>query len=196
VLLTVISQADTLARCVSDCLKVEHQEVEPVEQEQSSAHVRLASPPSDKLVTLTTSMNTNLTALLAIIQEQEEEKQRWRRELLQSQEQVRAFVTGSDQSFRSRPDSFISLESDGLPSEGEITENTDTKDDESDRAPSSSTPLKDATPTNEPDVPPDESLENGVAEEENLDVVEHEPVTSPEVETVESLGDILESSDC
>ena len=30
--------------------------------------VRLATPPSDKLVTITTNMNTNLTALLAILQ--------------------------------------------------------------------------------------------------------------------------------
>ena len=30
--------------------------------------VRLATPPSDKLVTITTNMNTNLTALLSILQ--------------------------------------------------------------------------------------------------------------------------------
>ena len=60
--------------------------------------VRLATPPSDKLVTITTNMNTNLTALLAILQEQEEEKMKWRRELMASQEQVRAFVTGNSDS--------------------------------------------------------------------------------------------------
>jgi len=162
--------------------------------------VRLASPPSDKLVTLTTSMNTNLTALLAIIQEQEEEKQRWRRELLQSQEQVRAFVTGSDHSFRSRPDSFISLESDGLNSENETTENEkvgeSVENGRSDAVPSSSTPLKDATPTNE--VPSDDeedlSIQNGDNNEDNIDAVAHEAV--PAINAIEDLGEIVESSDC
>ena len=60
--------------------------------------VRLATPPSDKLVTITTNMNTNLTALLAILQDQEEEKMKWRRELMATQEQVRAFVTGNSDS--------------------------------------------------------------------------------------------------
>ena len=55
--------------------------------------MRLATPPSDKLVTITTNMNTNLASLLSILQEQEEEKQRLRRELTASQEQVRAFAT-------------------------------------------------------------------------------------------------------
>ena len=70
---------------------------------------------------------------MIVCQDQEEEKQRWRRELMASQEQVRAFVTGGSDShsfrwwshvagthwtlgitlhYRSRPDSFISLESD------------------------------------------------------------------------------------
>ena len=70
---------------------------------------------------------------MIVWQDQEEEKQRWRRELMASQEQVRAFVTGGSDShsfrcwshvagthwtlgitlhYRSRPDSFISLESD------------------------------------------------------------------------------------
>ena len=95
VLLAVMAQADSLARCVNDCLKVSDQEPEaqPVDRE-----MRLATPPSDKLVTITTNMNTNLTALLAILQDQEEEKMKWRRELMASQEQVRAFVTGNSDS--------------------------------------------------------------------------------------------------
>merc|ERR1719431_2200193 len=108
VLLAVMSQADNLARCVNECLKVSDGEMEAGKDilETGDRNVRLATPPSDKLVTITTNMNTNLTALLVIIQEQEEEKQRWRRELLASQEQVRAFVTGGSDgchSFRSRP---------------------------------------------------------------------------------------------
>ena len=68
-------------------------EAVPVDRE-----MRLATPPSDKLVTITTNMNTNLTALLAILQDQEEEKMKWRRELMATQEQVRAFVTGNSDS--------------------------------------------------------------------------------------------------
>ena len=64
--------------------------------------VRLATPPSDKLVTITTNMNTNLTALLAILQEQEEEKIMLKRDLLNNQERMRVLVTGNSdsQSFR------------------------------------------------------------------------------------------------
>ena len=50
-------------RCVNDCLKVSDPESEARDRE-----VRLATPPSDKLVSITTNMNTNLTALLAILQ--------------------------------------------------------------------------------------------------------------------------------
>lgn len=152
VLLAVMSQADTLARCVNDCLKVgrcaadvddmQADRVQVADEEgdggvgdvsseerglaarlTSERGVRLATPPSDKLVTITTSMNTNLTALLAIVQvipfiwlgrssglvspsppatpsslfcfvdttlqDQEEEKQKLRKELQASQEQVR-----------------------------------------------------------------------------------------------------------
>ena len=106
VLLAVMAQADSLARCVNDCLKVSDQEPEaqPVDRE-----MRLATPPSDKLVTITTNMNTNLTALLAILQDQEEEKMKWRRELMASQEQVRAFVTGNSDSHSFRWNVFFTI---------------------------------------------------------------------------------------
>jgi len=111
---------------------------------------------------------------------------------MHSQEQVRAFVTGSDQSFRSRPDSFISLESDGLPSEGEHGQAVE-------KEPASSTPLKDATPTNEinnvtESDQEEESVENG-EQDTDQDVVDHETVSSVD-ESVENLGVILESSEC
>ena len=72
-------------------------EAVPVDRE-----LRLATPPSDKLVTITTNMNTNLTALLAILQEQEEEKIMLKRDLLNNQERMRVLVTGNSdsQSFR------------------------------------------------------------------------------------------------
>ena len=70
VLLAVMSQADNLARCVNECLKVSDGELEAGKDilETGDRNVRLATPPSDKLVTITTNMNTNLTALLVIIQ--------------------------------------------------------------------------------------------------------------------------------
>eukprot|EP00092_Neocalanus_flemingeri_P029208 GFUD01031705.1.p1 GENE.GFUD01031705.1~~GFUD01031705.1.p1 ORF type:complete len:1324 (-),score=443.62 GFUD01031705.1:1464-5210(-) len=208
VLLAVMSQADNLARCVNDCLKVSEGEADAGRDlfDAGDRSVRLATPPSDKLVTITTNMNTNLTALLVIIQEQEEEKQRWRRELLASQEQVRAFVTGggsdSCHSFRSRPDSFISLESDpaDLNSEqedkSEVHETLDEEDAtrEEEDAPSSSTPLKDATPTNE--VPSD-SLENSIENDslENI-VVDETSVDVQHIGEISVVGEIVESSDC
>jgi len=202
VLLAVMSQADNLARCVNECLKVSDGDVEAGKDilETGDRNVRLATPPSDKLVTITTNMNTNLTALLVIIQEQEEEKQRWRRELIASQEQVRAYVTGSSDgchSFRSRPDSFISLESDPADLNSEQEDKSDIHEDaagEGDTAPSSSTPLKDATPTNE--VPSD-SLENSIENDslENI-VVDETSVAVQHIGEISNVGEIVESSDC
>jgi hypothetical protein len=201
VLLAVMSQADNLARCVNECLKVSDGEMEAGKDipETGDRNVRLATPPSDKLVTITTNMNTNLTALLVIIQEQEEEKQRWRRELLASQEQVRAYVTGSSEghSFRSRPDSFVSLESDPADLNSEQEDKSEIHEDatgEDEAAPSSSTPLKDATPTNE--VPSD-SLENSIENDslENI-VVDETSVAVQHIGEISDVGEIVESSDC
>jgi len=200
VLLAVLSQADNLARCVNDCLKVADCEGEPCKDLSDSGDrcLRLASPPSDKLVTIVSNMNTNLTALLGIIQEQDEEKQKWRRELLASQEEVRALVTGSSegcQSLRSRPDSFISLESDPADVISEQMIKCDILDELVDEHPSGdidtvpciSRPLKDVTPTNE--VTGD-SLEN-LNEIDNLDTdsVQH-------LEETSEVCEIVESSDC
>merc|ERR1719376_251841 len=194
VLLAVMSQADNLARCVNECLKVSDGEMEAGKDilETGDRNVRLATPPSDKLLTITTNMNSNLTALLVIVQEQEEEKQRWRRELLASQEQVRAYVTGSSEgchSFRSRPDSFISLESDPADLNSEQEDKSDIQDDgacEDAPVPSSSTPLKDATPTNE--VPSD-SLENSIENDslENI-VVDETSVAVQHIGEISNVG--------
>ena len=109
-------------------------------------------------------------------------------------------MTGSSDghSFRSRPDSFISLESDpaDLNSEQE-TDKSEVIEDatgEEDTAPSSSTPLKDATPTNE--VPSD-SLENSIENDslENI-VVDETSVDVQLVGEISDVGEIVESSDC
>merc|ERR1719431_1212879 len=177
VLLAVMAQADCLARCVNECLKVSDESEAGPEASAASAvdrGVRLATPPSDKHVTITTNMHTSLTALLSILQDQEEEKQRWRRELAQSQEQVRAIATsGSDShSFRSRPDSFISMESD-VASEQDRSEHIEIVED----GPSSSTPMKDSTPTND--------VCDNIDEEE-----EEEEVMGPEM--VVQIGEIVD----
>ena len=63
-----------MSRCVNECLKVSDESDQGGQQQAEAAAVapdrgvRLATPPSDKLVTITNNMNTNLTALLAILQ--------------------------------------------------------------------------------------------------------------------------------
>jgi len=145
VLLAVMGQADTLARCVNDCLRVseEKEVVSDGAAGGSSRTVRLATPPSDKLLSLTSGINSNLTALLSLLQEQEDERQGMRRDLQSSQERIREMVTqGAEQSFSSRPVSFVSLESEECSTPGEDPHSSPSA------APSSSTPVRDATPTN------------------------------------------------
>ena len=136
-----------------------------------------------------------------LFQEQEEEKQRWRRELLASQEQVRAYVTGSSEgchSFRSRPDSFISLESDPADLNSEQEDKSDIQEDgaceEEAPGPSSSTPLKDATPVNEVSS---DSLENSIENDslENI-VVDETSDAVQHIGEISNVGEIVESSDC
>merc|ERR1712013_624954 len=70
VLLAVMGQADTLARCVNDCLRVseEKEVLSDGAGAGSSRAVRMATPPSDKLLSLTSGINSNLTALLSLLQ--------------------------------------------------------------------------------------------------------------------------------
>ena len=118
--------------------------------------------------------------------------------MLASQEEVRALVTGSSegcQSLRSRPDSFISLESDPADVISEQMIKCDMLDElvdehpsgDIDTVPCNSRPLKDVTPTNE--VTGD-SLEN-LNEIDNLDTdsVQH-------LEETSEVCEIVESSDC
>merc|ERR1719398_55640 len=66
-----------------------------------------------------------------------------RRDLQSSQERIREMVTqGAEQSFSARPVSFVSLESEECSTPGEDPHSSPTT------APSSSTPVRDATPTN------------------------------------------------
>ena len=74
------------------------------------------------MVQITTSMNHHLTDLLALMQEKEDEREMLRKELSKCQEQIKGFYrSDSTRSFpsqvssslvSSRPNSFISIESD------------------------------------------------------------------------------------
>jgi len=114
-----------------------------------------------------------------------------------SQEQVRAFVTGNSDShsFRSRPDSFISLESDiASEQENDKSEIVEIEDSTaSATGPNSSTPLKDSTPTNQ-----DVSESQDVTTEEQQMEVETGAAASSSVQlgNIPEVKDIVESSDC
>ena len=74
----------------------------------------------NQLVQITSSMNQNLTELLAILQDREQERDLLKQELSRCQDQVKGFLrSDSVRSFpspvpRSRPISFISVESDPM----------------------------------------------------------------------------------
>eukprot|EP00095_Tigriopus_kingsejongensis_P006815 maker-scaffold82_size396747-snap-gene-0.20 protein:Tk06815 transcript:maker-scaffold82_size396747-snap-gene-0.20-mRNA-1 annotation:"hypothetical protein DAPPUDRAFT_305046" len=77
------------------------------------------SKPTEKLVSISVHLNSHLTTLLGIIQERDEERERMKRELQRSQEQVHAYLSQSTSvrtssmsalSPGSRPASFISVE--------------------------------------------------------------------------------------
>jgi hypothetical protein len=60
----------------------------------------LPGPPPERLVAITNNMNSHLTSLLAIFKERDEERERLRRELQRSQEQVHALLSQSAASHR------------------------------------------------------------------------------------------------
>ena len=122
ILLAALSQARSLTSFVNSSLKVTEQDLvtarsSPSRDHDSSPghHSSLVTPgPSGaQLVQITTSMNQHLTDLLAIMQERDSEREVLRRELSRCQDQIRGFFrSDSTRSFPSRPDSFISIESD------------------------------------------------------------------------------------
>merc|ERR1719510_570032 len=66
----------------------------------SNSRKILPGPPPERLVAITNNMNSHLTSLLAIFKEREEERERLRRELQRSQEQVHALLSQSAASHR------------------------------------------------------------------------------------------------
>lgn len=106
---------------------------------------------------------------------------------MSSQEHVRALMTGASDShsFRSRPDSFISYGSD-IASEQDKSDNIDPEE----GGPSSSTPMKDSTPTNQVSDHLEQFNDTEEAQAENSE--------SQVIQIGEILEDkdIVESSDC
>lgn len=121
ILLAALSQAKSLTSFVNSNLKITEEDLvarsSPVKEIHSAARSVLG-PSGEQLVQITTSMNQHLTDLLAIMQERDEEREVLKRELAKSQEQIRGFFrSDSTRSFpsqfsSSRPNSYISIESD------------------------------------------------------------------------------------
>ena len=119
ILLAALSQAKSLTSLVNTNLKVTEQDLV---SRSSPAREALLCPGGSQLVQITTSMNHHLTDLLALMQEKEEEREMLRKELSKCQEQIKGFYrSDSTRSFpsqvssslvSSRPNSFISIESD------------------------------------------------------------------------------------
>lgn len=124
ILLAALSQAKSLTSFVNSNLKVTEQDLvtrsSPCRDTTDTGAnggtqgQPLPGPSGAQLVQITTSMNQHLTDLLAIMQERDTERDVLRRELAKCQDQIRGFFTSGDsiRSLPSRPDSFISIESD------------------------------------------------------------------------------------
>ena len=117
ILLAALAQAKSLTSFVNSSLQV-------TEAELVTSREPGAGAGGQQLVQITTSMNQHLTDLLAILQERDLERDVLRRELAKCQDQIKGFfrsdstrsfprqVSSTTLSTVSRPNSFISLESD------------------------------------------------------------------------------------
>ena len=124
ILLAALSQAKSLTSFVNNSLKVTEKDVVARKSPaRDPVHVprdpMVSGPGGSQLVQITTSMNQHLTDLLAVIQEKDMERDLLRRELSKCQDQIKYFFrSDSTRSFpsqlstSSRPNSFISIESD------------------------------------------------------------------------------------
>ena len=138
ILLAALSQAKSLTHFVNSSLRVGEEDVvargSPAREPPPSSG-SLLGPAGDQLIQITSSMNQHLTDLLAVMSERDEERELLRRQLAKSQDQIRGFFrflfpflllflilfssrSDSARSFPSqmsgsRPNSFISLESEG-----------------------------------------------------------------------------------
>jgi len=119
VLLAALGQARSLTQVVNQSLKVTEEDLvsrgSPVRDLPSTL-----TSTGDQLVQISSSMNQHLTELVGILQEREQERDLLKRELAKYQDQVRGYLRSQSTTFpspppiSSRPQSFISVESDGL----------------------------------------------------------------------------------
>lgn len=109
ILLSALSQAKSLTALVNKTLKISEEEAvramalrrrgdkTSMAEREKSAYIsdqqRIVAK-GEKLIEITTAINKQLTMLLAIIQENEKEREALRRELSRSQDQVRCLISG------------------------------------------------------------------------------------------------------
>ena len=89
ILLSALSQAKSLTSLVNRSLKISEEEALEV---MSGEQQRILAK-GERLIEITTTINKQLTVLLAIIQENERERESLRRELSRSQDQVRCLLS-------------------------------------------------------------------------------------------------------
>ncbi|XP_023714771.1 rho guanine nucleotide exchange factor 12 isoform X5 [Cryptotermes secundus] len=124
--LAAINQANQLTSVLNDTLRVTEEdavsatsEVVPGSSARAGQKIeRLPGVPSHKLQSISTALNTQLTQLLKIIKDRDEERERLRRELQRSREQLHVMheshrrnqLNASPSPSHSRPNSLISQE--------------------------------------------------------------------------------------
>ncbi|XP_069677128.1 rho guanine nucleotide exchange factor 12 isoform X3 [Periplaneta americana] len=118
--LAAVNQANQLTTILNNSLHVTEEEtVSAMSETVSGRRVeRLPSVPAHKLQGISTALNTHLSQLLKIIKDRDEERERLRRELQRSREQLHAMHESQRRSQVSRPSSLVSSEDDTVLSPG------------------------------------------------------------------------------
>ena len=95
ILLSALSQAKSLTSLVNRSLKISEEEALEVMSGEAGglAEQQKIVAKGERLIEITTTINKQLTMLLAIIQENERERESLRRELSRSQDQVRCLLS-------------------------------------------------------------------------------------------------------
>ena len=96
ILLSALSQAKSLTSLVNRSLKISEEEALEVMSGEAAgllAEQQRIVAKGERLIEITTTINKQLTMLLAIIQENERERESLRRELSRSQDQVRCLLS-------------------------------------------------------------------------------------------------------
>jgi len=107
ILLAALNQAKSLTALVNKTLKISEEEAVramalrkrgdktcPMDKSSFTSEQQRIVAKGEKLIEITSAINKQLTMLLAIIQENEKERESLRRELSRSQDQVRCLISG------------------------------------------------------------------------------------------------------